>query len=425
MPIFTFRFVCLLNVTRDNQRTIILIGALVIGLGIGQSLSNSFAPNQNPPDRPRPRWHSGPPLDGNTVQLGFIVPYTESIQYYTPFVEDIIMSDMNEYAQKLDYDVEFEILIDDSAGQAAIHLEKVQGFKSMNMGCLIGGFLEKQAHASLAYVNDNDMCLVSPSSRYGFLSIQDSLFRLSPPLMAQKTVLKKVIDAKSLNSVILIQEQTMEYQNDYPIILDQIGVSMVDEIQYYAEYPSNTTIELISKAPRKNVGIHLTSSNILREILEDIEDYPDLYNYTWILTDTPVDVNQLSTDFSDELKRLDLTIITLAPVWSEQYFSVKDRFTNLVDTSFDYHKACTYDASYMMMFGILQTQNSDGSLVRTLFPALSDQFFGASGWTKVDENGDRKYSDYIVYSFIDTGDSCEVFISGKYDGISDRFYWFE
>ena len=90
------------------------------------------------------------PLQGKTVQIGYISSTTAGLETATPLVKDIMQLDYNEYLEKLGYDVEIEYLIDDATGQAAVHLEKVQGFKSMDVNVFIGGGWSSQAQAALS-----------------------------------------------------------------------------------------------------------------------------------------------------------------------------------------------------------------------------------------------------------------------------------
>ena len=78
-------------------------------------------------------------LQGKTIQIGYISSTTVGLETATPLVQDIMVPDYNAYATLMGYDVEFEYLIDDATGQAAVHLEKVQGFKSMDINAFIGG----------------------------------------------------------------------------------------------------------------------------------------------------------------------------------------------------------------------------------------------------------------------------------------------
>lgn len=71
----------------------------------------------------------------------------------------------------MNYDTELEFLIDTADGQAAIHLEKVQSFKAMDVSVFIGGGWSSQAQAALrARVQtmyfDEGVVLVSQTGDY-------------------------------------------------------------------------------------------------------------------------------------------------------------------------------------------------------------------------------------------------------------------
>ena len=83
-----------------------------------------------------------------TIRIGYISASTAGLQIDVPFVENIIEHDLNIYASKLGYDVNFEFLIDNANGQAAVHLQKVQQFNSIGVKCFIGGGWSSQALVS-------------------------------------------------------------------------------------------------------------------------------------------------------------------------------------------------------------------------------------------------------------------------------------
>ncbi|MBN2335056.1 hypothetical protein JXL21_05810, partial [Candidatus Bathyarchaeota archaeon] len=74
-----------------------------------------------------------------TVQIGYVASQTTALETAVPLVEEMMVPDYNAYCVELGYDIDFEYLIDDATSQAAVHLEKVQGFKSMDVNVFIGG----------------------------------------------------------------------------------------------------------------------------------------------------------------------------------------------------------------------------------------------------------------------------------------------
>jgi hypothetical protein len=136
---------------KGNTLAIIL---LVVGLIVGGGVGYFAAPRQ-PADGDG---DGGPqivevlPLDGQTVQLGYIESTTVNLEQSVPHLQEIVEPDINDYLNKLGYDIEIEYLIDDATAQQAVHLEKVQGFKSIGVNVFIGGQWSSQAKAHLAIV---------------------------------------------------------------------------------------------------------------------------------------------------------------------------------------------------------------------------------------------------------------------------------
>jgi ABC-type branched-subunit amino acid transport system substrate-binding protein len=149
----------------ENTNMTIVAAVLVVGLLVGAGVGYYMAPAGDGGDGETTTVTvEKNPLDGKTIQIGNIVASTAGLETAVPQYEDIIAGDINEYFAKLNYDTELEFLIDTADGQAAIHLEKVQSFKSMDITIFIGGGWSSQAQAALSYVNDNDMLMISSSS---------------------------------------------------------------------------------------------------------------------------------------------------------------------------------------------------------------------------------------------------------------------
>ena len=161
----------------ENKNTLVIAAviALVVGLGIGY-VAAPKKPGETvevPVDKN--------PLDGMVIKIAEIASTTDDLERLTPFVEDIILPDINKYLDLLGYDISYEIMIDDAASNEAIHFEKVQTFKSLDMNLIIGGRWSSQAEMALSYVNENDMLLFSPSSTSPLLAFpDDNLYRMCP-----------------------------------------------------------------------------------------------------------------------------------------------------------------------------------------------------------------------------------------------------
>ena len=146
------------------------------------------------------------PLAGKTIQIGYICSTTSALETSEPLTGDIIAEDINSYFSELNYDVNVKFLVDTADGQAAIHLEKVQGFKSMDVTIFLGGAWSSQAQAALGYVNDNDMLMISSSSTSPLLSIEgDRLFRTCPTDLVQAPAIANMWESWGAEAILIVQ----------------------------------------------------------------------------------------------------------------------------------------------------------------------------------------------------------------------------
>ncbi|MBN2334493.1 hypothetical protein JXL21_02965, partial [Candidatus Bathyarchaeota archaeon] len=121
---------------KGNTLAIVL---LVVGLIVGGGVGYFAAPKETAPGEVITETVEKIPLDGMTIQIGYVASQTTGLETAVPHIEEMMVPDYNAYCTKLGYDIDFEYLIDDATGQAAVHLEKVQGFKSMDVNVFIGG----------------------------------------------------------------------------------------------------------------------------------------------------------------------------------------------------------------------------------------------------------------------------------------------
>ena len=149
LDIYTVIIALVLVISMENTNMTIVAAVLVVGLLVGAGVGYYMAPaDAGDGADGNVVTVSKNPLEGKTIQIGNIVASTAGLETAVPQYEDIVAGDINELLEKLNYDTELEFLIDTADGQAAIHLEKVQSFKAMDVSIFIGGGWSSQAEAS-------------------------------------------------------------------------------------------------------------------------------------------------------------------------------------------------------------------------------------------------------------------------------------
>ena len=110
-----------------------------------------------------------------------------------------------------------------------------------------------------------------------------------------------------------------------------------------------------------------------------------------------------------------------APAESEKFTNLYDRFYSIVSQPFSYYSACSYDIGTILVSSVLETQSTDAlDLIPMQAPTAYDQF-GASGWNRLNEDGDRYASNYQIWAVNEDGSSWDVY--GLYDSVTDSVIW--
>ena len=412
---------------------VLLVVGLVVGAGAGYFLAPSGT-NGEPGDGTETITVEALPLEGKTIQIGYISATTAGLETMMPLVKEIQEIDNNLYADLLGYDVEFEWLVDDATGQAAVHLEKVQGFKAMDVNVFIGATWSSMCQASLSYSNDNDMLMWSTGSTSPLLAIaDDSLFRMCPTDLVQAPAMSRMLESMGVEAVILIYRGDAwadgivnifvpEFEENGGVILEKIRYAgETTEFSNYLQTAENIVKEAVAEYGEDKVGVEIISFAEFVTMITQAKDYPTIYGLPWFGNDGTVLSQQALDDAPTQAAHLKIYSTYAAPADSEKFSSLYDRFFSLVSQPFGYYSACSYDVGTILATTILQSQSVDAlDLIPLQAPAAYDQF-GASGWNRLNEDGDRYASNYQIWAVNDDASSWEVY--GYYDCQTDSVSW--
>ncbi len=84
-----------------------------------------------------------------------------------------------------------------------------------------------------------------------------------------------------------------------------------------------------------------------------------------------------------------------------------------------YFTAADYDAAWSLTLSAIEAGSLDANDIAPLWPDVPRNFYGASGWVDLDENGDRKPGIFDIWGYVDDG-----FTNwGQYNGIEISVNW--
>ena len=415
---------------------VLLVVGLVVGAGAGYFMAPKETVVEDGGDGGTVTVEVAP-LAGKNIQLGYISSTTVGLETAVPLVQDIMEADYNAYLDKLGMDTTLEFLIDDATGQAAVHLEKVQGYKSMDINVFIGGGWSSQAQAALSYCNDNDMLMWSSSSTSPLLAIpDDNLYRMCPTDLIQAPAIAEMLWSAGIEAIVLIQRGDAWADGIYnylePAYTAKGGV-ILEKIRYageatefanYLQTAEDIVEDAVADYGEEHVGVEIISFSEFVVMMSQAQDFPTIYDLTWFGSDGTTLSQQACDDAPEQVVHLKVHSTYAAPADSDKFNDLYERYFALVAQPFGYYSACSYDIGWVLVESIMNTQSLDATVLIPVQHTTAYNNFGASGWNQLNEDGDRYGSNYQIWSYKYDGDVVIPYVSGLYDGITGGVTWY-
>jgi branched-chain amino acid transport system substrate-binding protein len=376
------------------------------------------------------------PLEGVDVQLGYITSAASGLETMVPFLEEIMQVDLNEYAAKLGHDTTFEYLIDQADSQAAIHLEKVQSFKSMGIEIFIGGPWSSMAQASLSYVNENDMLMVSSSSTSPMLAIADDrLFRICPTDYVQAPAIAGMLENWGIEAVIIFQRADSWGDGIYNIFEQEWtdrGYTVIERVRYaaesteYSNYLQTINDKIATAADEygyDRIAVQTMSFDENVVYCTQTVDYPETRKVIWFGCESTGRSQRMVDDAG--LTAVDLRFFSslMTPAKSWKWESLESRYIDLTAQPAGFYTGCDYDAAWTQVLSILETDSIKADDAANVIIDVARNYWGATGWVDLDDNGDRKPGKFDIWGYYDDGGVANFQTWGLYDGVTLDVTW--
>ena len=400
---------------------------VILLIGLGLVYVRMSTPETAPVDETKP----------TLVKIGVITSTTQKYQIYEPYIKEIIEKDVNQYAESVGSPIRFEFIIRDAEGHSAIHLEKMQEFHSINVSLVLGGMWSSQACASLAYSNNNDMLLVSPSSTSSHNSIpHDNLFKLAPSDLKMVPAMVSILESKEVSAVVVIQRGDSwadGISEKFQPLFEQSGGKVIENIRYpaesttfeqYLELAENSLAEAVDDYGWDHVAVQLLSFDEAVFIFQQARSYPTLYNVTWYGSD----VASLSSRIEDEAPEdaAHLVLYGFKPILleNEETDEFLTRFQEATNTSCDFYTATSYDIAMLLARSVIEFGGDDVEAVKEAFREISYDYVGITGLCRLDEADSRDSCIYAILGYAENNNEVGSFQFGIASEINE-ITWFK
>jgi branched-chain amino acid transport system substrate-binding protein len=383
-----------------------------------------------------------------TIKIGVLMPSTgngASTGQSALTALEIAKQDINAYLTNISSKYEIDFITKDSETEPDVALAKVKEFHNEGIKIIIGPYSSSSIVACKSYVDENDMLMVSPSSVSHSLAIpNDNIYRMAPSDSSQAIAMAQIFKYGFDRRVIFPLVRDDEWGNDlYELAKDAyeaIGGEMAEPVKYSTDAKdfSNVLNTLDDKIIQfyevpgdKEAGVYLISFGEGVNILQNADNYSLLSgtNITWYGSSAFSNNSELVSN--PEAASYVLSRFFPCPIFGlmkdaeYKWAGLQAELTQKLGRTPEVYALLAYDALWLSTLAYLHTgHDSDFSYLKNAFVAEADNYFGVSGPTSFDQNGDRKFVLYDIWRVQKPVGNYEWIKVGQYDGTTNALTWF-
>ncbi|MCX8171723.1 MAG: penicillin-binding protein activator [Candidatus Bathyarchaeota archaeon] len=409
---------------------IFLVIGLVIGAGAAYAYVNStVGPTISELNSRIARLQEQINLLNQTVEyrIGVTLPLTGQLQdvgQQWRTVVDIAFEDLNKEMQKYKIRAKFTSVILDDRTSDTHALTNVQTFHQAGIKVVIGPAASFQIKAIKSYADDNKIVIISPSSTAPTLALPgDFIYRTVGSDAGQAKALAALVKSQGVNKVIVFHRND-EYGVAFEEFFEKefralggisIGISYDTGLEDYA----SEVAQLSARARREGVEgiIIITFDTDGVNILGHASKDPYLATLKWFSSEGIHGAMGLLEDpIASFIQTTNL--LGTRPLFKENplLHEFAARYRAIRGHDPPVFSANLYDAVILAGWAIVRAGTYDGEAISEALVEVANTYYGVSGLTMFDENGDKLFQDYSVWTVRPVGGRYEYADVGSYSG---------
>ena len=350
---------------------------------------------------------------------------------------EIVQEEINDYLQSIGINATFKFLIEDPQGSATKALEKAQTLVAEGVKVILDWRCSSHIQAVKGYADSNHILIVSCGSTSPALAIPDDyIFRFVPDDTKQAKAIVRILMDQNIKAVVVMQRGDAWGDGIYgafnPLFTASGGV-IADYIRYDPDATEFSTE--VSKAASSvrgaaatygwnHVGfLILTFQEQVVPIQQQAGQYPELLNITWFGSDGHALSEPLVKEAGELAVRVKHVCTYFAATQSEKYQQFRAKFVAKAGMEPQSYTVNLYDSAWVVALSTLIAGKYDANAIKKVLPQVASSYFGASGWTLLNDAGDRAGGNYAIWIVAEENGTIQWKNVGYYDFVSDSVKW--
>ena len=335
------------------------------------------------------------------------------------------------------------VLVEDTETDTTVALQKLMELHSRGVQVVIGPYTSSSTKSIKNYADQNGIVIISPASVATSLSIpDDNIFRLIPALNTQAEALVALLEDDAIEALVPIIRDNI-WGNDLFEAVSQAfsqgeGGTVLEPVMYdpaTTDFTSFVTqLELnvqqaLGQYDTAKVAVYMATYSEGLDIINGWIDSENLQFTKWYGSSGFAENKFLPQDFFASafaaVRELMCPTFGLDLSAQDIWQPLVDRISNEIGRDPEIYALVTYDALWLSVMTYLKSdQPVTVDKYKDLFVHECDNYFGSTGWTRLNEAGDREFATYDFWGIGMFLNDFEWEIRARYDnatGVLTRY----
>jgi branched-chain amino acid transport system substrate-binding protein len=329
---------------------------------------------------------------------------------------ELAVEDVNRYLAGNPARVRFVAAIEDTRLEPEIALERAQALRDRGAQLLIGPQSSAEVERLASFVDTSDLLLVSPSSTAGALAIPgDNVFRFTPADSVEGRAVSALMWDEGVRAVVPVWREDVGNAGLEAATrgaFSALGGAVLEGVRYGATERGFGTIvsalsaqvrQAVEQQPTEEVAVYLTGFDEVTDLLVAASADPVLGSIRWYGSDGVVHNEALVTN--RQAATFAMRVGYPSPIFGldegarDIWEPLVEKIRARTDLEPDAYALAVYDAVWVVARGYVASgAGLEIEQLKRAFTTAAATGFGATGWTVLNEAGDRKYGDFDFWA---------------------------
>lgn len=369
------------------------------------------------PPKPVPSPTAAPMPKATEMVFGALLSRTGSLSSLGQSAEaalEIAVADINEYLSGIGSPARVRLLVEDTKTDPAVALEKLKVLANRGIRVVFGPGSSAEAKAVKGYADENGIILICQWSTAPSLAVpEDNVFRFVPDDTHQAEAVTRLMWEDKIRAVIPVWRGDTwgdDISKAIKTKFNELGGTVYDGVRY--ESATADFAPVLTSAAQKvaqataqygaeSVAVVLEAFEEAALIFVQAQKHPNLSSVRWYGSDATALVKELVSN--PEAARFALLTGFPNPLYGEEdnykYRLIKERIQGKIGRTPDSYALAGYDAVWVAaLSNIVSGLTGDPVIIKKALVQTAQSYFGATGWTALNDAGDRKSGSYDFWA---------------------------